>query len=84
MLPRSTDVSTGAIKTTDWMKMAWKYKTTPSFNPLEVRFVKNISVSLPVILCYCHPKFKMQLMIFISSYFVPSVEILNLKLYFFQ
>ena len=37
MMPRSTDVSTGTIKATDWMKMLWRYKNTPTFNPLEVR-----------------------------------------------
>lgn len=36
IMPRSTDISTGAIKTMDWLKMAWKYKNTPTFNPMDM------------------------------------------------
>jgi len=39
MMPRSTDASTGTIKATDWMKMLWRYKNTPTFNPLEVTII---------------------------------------------
>jgi len=36
MMPKSSEISSGAIKTTDWMKLLWKYKTTPTFNPLDM------------------------------------------------
>ena len=39
MLPRSTKVSNGHITTLDWVKMAWKFKKSPTFDPMQVEFL---------------------------------------------
>lgn len=36
MLPRSTELSTGEISVMEWARIGWRYKRSPTFNPMEM------------------------------------------------
>lgn len=36
LMPRSTATGTGSVRVSDWIKMMWRYKNSPTFNPLTM------------------------------------------------